>query len=203
MSQLTLTFDIELAKPKPKSRSEEADALGITLLELARREIQASYEHWEKLGFSRKEYYDMRCSVLECPEVYAGMDCYKPLFAAWEKGGAEGLRQYHAERRGQQYQYKPPKPYAPWSLERKWAERARRLMTRTRKQFSLIDFYCEALQAKVLENPQYFGVCPLPGEFQCNVFPAIAIEQQAAISKEVALREQEHSTITTQPGDKP
>jgi len=200
MSQLTLTFDVELAKPKPKSRSEEADALGITLLELMERELQASYEHWEKLGFSRQEYYDLRCSVLECPEVYAGMDCYKPLFAAWEQGGAEGVRQYHAERLGRSCKAKPPKPYTPWPLERKWAERARRLMARTRKQFSLVEFYCEALQAKVLENPQYFGICPLPSEFQCAVFPAIAAEHQAVIAKEIALKRQEDATTTTQSG---
>lgn len=47
-----------------------------------------------------------------------------------------------------QHQPKLAKPYAPWSQSRKWGARVRRLIERTKKNFSLIDLYCNTLQAE-------------------------------------------------------
>jgi hypothetical protein len=85
---------------------------------------------------------------------------------------------------------KPYKPYRPWSLERKQRERSRRMMERFRKKFSLPELFIFAVQDAVIENPWYYGCCPLPDagdSFPANVPDLKYLE---AIAREAKLREE-------------
>jgi hypothetical protein len=63
------------------------------------------------------------------------------------------------------------------------------MIERLQKKYSLrVENYFTEMQAKVLENPQYFGVCPLPGIVDtCPIHHALG-RQVMAIKKEILLR---------------
>lgn len=81
------------------------------------------------------------------------------------------------------------KPYKAWSLRRKYGERCKRLITRVRKSSTF--WYAEELQDRVLESPEYYGVCPLPAEKACTCKPEQRISwmrQAEAIARENSYR---------------
>ena len=70
--------------------------------------------------------------------------------------------------------------YKPWAEDRKLKNRGRKLNERINKRFSIPDFLHPALQEAVLENPEYYGVCPLPSEHSCVVKPDQRLRWQRA-----------------------
>ena len=82
---------------------------------------------------------------------------------------------------------KPPKPYQPWSNERKFRTRIARLSARVEKNFSIPEMRIAKLLDLCAENPQYLGLCVLPGVTdRCQV--SFNIAQIAAVEKEKMLR---------------
>lgn len=86
--------------------------------------------------------------------------------------------------------------YRPWTEERKLSNRGRKLNERINKKFSIPELLHPELQAAVLENPEYYGVCPLPSETSCVVKPNQRlgwIRSEEAKALEATLREQERT----------
>ena len=86
------------------------------------------------------------------------------------------------------------KPYRSWSLRRKYGNRCVRMMERIRKRSTL--WFCEELQAHVLTNPEYFGVCPLPSEGGCTCQPEQRLmwaRSEAAKQRECLLRQRDRN----------
>lgn len=82
---------------------------------------------------------------------------------------------------------KPPRPYRPWSDERKFRARIARLNARLEKDFSIPEIRRAKLLDLCAENPQRFGLCLLPGAAdRCPV--TFNIAHLAAIEREKALR---------------
>jgi hypothetical protein len=90
---------------------------------------------------------------------------------------------------------KPSRPYIPWSLERKQRERVKKLLQRISKRYSLIDLFVDAVQDELLSNPQYFGVCPLPGSADSCKIVLRNLVQETAIAYEQQLRLTEHLPV--------
>lgn len=83
-------------------------------------------------------------------------------------------------------------PYRPWSIERKQRNRVQKLKTRILKKYSFPGLWIEAMQGKLLDMPQYFGVCPLPQSVnQCQLYLADLIQNPAKL-KEMEIREAEY-----------
>ena len=70
--------------------------------------------------------------------------------------------------------------YRPWSEDRKLRNRGRKLNERINKRFSIPEFLHPALQEAVFENPEYYGVCPLPSEESCVIKPEQRLRWQRA-----------------------
>ena len=84
----------------------------------------------------------------------------------------------------------PEKPYRQRSLLTKQRTRLTRLRTRILSKTPL--FFFEQYQAKLVENPEYYGVCIIEGI--CNINPGQRlgwIAQAQAIARENELRAQE------------
>jgi hypothetical protein len=82
---------------------------------------------------------------------------------------------------------KPSKAYQPWSDERKFRARIRRLSVRVEKDFSIPEMRIAKLLHLCAENVQYLGLCVLPGVTdRCQV--SFNIAQIAAVEKEKMLR---------------
>ena len=83
----------------------------------------------------------------------------------------------------------PEKPYRQRSPLTKQRTRLTRLRTRILRQAPL--FFFEQYQAKIAENPEYYGVCIIDGV--CNINPGQRlgwIAQEKAIQRENELRTQ-------------
>lgn len=83
----------------------------------------------------------------------------------------------------------PEKPYRQQSLTTKQRTRLTRLRTRILRQAPL--FFFEQYQAKLVENPEYYGVCII--DSVCNINPGQRlgwIAQEKAIQRENELRAQ-------------
>lgn len=83
----------------------------------------------------------------------------------------------------------PEKPYRQQSLLTKQRTRLTRLRTRILYKTPL--FFFEEYQQKLIENPEYYGVCILAQEGACNINPGQRlgwIAQQKAIERENELR---------------
>lgn len=85
---------------------------------------------------------------------------------------------------------KPAKPYIPHTKERKQRNRTRLLLERVKRQFSFPEFWIEKVQNELLSNPEYYGICPLPGSIAACKLNAIDYDpaRLAAIAKEQELR---------------
>lgn len=184
--QLSL-FDLsEFTPPKPCSRSEEADALGISLLELLDREEQLNAEFY---GLS----YPERCESvfwLSKPLEYIRYD----RFSSGDlPAKPKGLRQIRLKWLQSKQDDPAPKRQCKQSQIKSWSEpklfanRCNRLHKRMGKSFGLQSLREDAIWNTVLQNPMYFGVCPLPSESSCEINPgqlllwrdkAIAIEKE-------------------------
>lgn len=79
--------------------------------------------------------------------------------------------------------------YKPWTQERKVANRLRLLHQRIEKKWTLIDLKQDALFEAVLDNSQYFGVCPLPGSIESSRITLPNFAKEAAIAYEIQLRQ--------------
>lgn len=86
---------------------------------------------------------------------------------------------------------KKPKRFQEWPIERKWQERLKRLHQLSKKLYSLTELYCHDLQQRAVNNPQYFGVCPLPGAIDSSKLNLSDLLPNPAKEFEKALREQE------------
>ena len=85
----------------------------------------------------------------------------------------------------------PEKPYRQRSLLTKQRTRLTRLRTRILSKTPL--FFFEQYQAKLVENPEYYGVCIVTHEGACNINPGQRlgwIAQEKAIARENELRAQ-------------
>ena len=83
--------------------------------------------------------------------------------------------------------------YKPWSEERKFGNRGRKLNERVRGKYSIPDLFCTALQSAVLQNPEYYGICPLASEKLCIVKPDQRLRWlRAAEAKALEARLREH-----------
>ncbi len=78
-------------------------------------------------------------------------------------------------------------PIRQWSVEAKQRKRLTELHKKMRAKYSFPDMRHQAIQTKVLTNPDYYGVCPLPSEFECKYYPP-NLAQQAAIELENKMR---------------
>ena len=88
-------------------------------------------------------------------------------------------------------------PYRPWSIERKQRNRVHKLKTRMRKKYSFPALWIEAMQAKLLDMPQYFWVCPLPSTAkECPVYLSDRIPNPAKL-REIELRDAEYRLYLT------
>ncbi|MCD8487872.1 MAG: hypothetical protein LRZ84_14340 [Desertifilum sp.] len=81
------------------------------------------------------------------------------------------------------------KPYRPWTEERRIANRLRLLHQRMVKKWSLVELRQEALYDAVSRQPQYYGVCPLPGSQDACTIKLPNPEREAAIQFEIMDRE--------------
>ena len=87
-----------------------------------------------------------------------------------------------------------PQTYNSWSEERKFRNRCRKLKERVGGKYSIPDLFCTALQSAVLQNPEYYGVCPILSERSCIVKPDQRLgwlRANEAKALEARLREQE------------
>ena len=85
----------------------------------------------------------------------------------------------------------PEKPYRQRSLLTKQRTRLTRLRTRILSKTPL--FFFEQYQAKLVENPEYYGVCIVAHEGTCHINPGQRlgwIAQEKAIARENELRAQ-------------
>ena len=83
--------------------------------------------------------------------------------------------------------FQPAKAYQPWSNERKFRTRIARLSAQVKKDFSIPEMRIARLLDCCAKNPQYLGLCLLPGAAdRCQV--SFNIAQIAAIEKEKMLR---------------
>jgi hypothetical protein len=101
--QMAISLELEPQSKPIRSRSDEAEALGIPLLELFRHEQDALYEKWAKLGVSRKEYWELRLSAIDFNQKDSD------VVALYKSGGLEALRQRLAEESA-----RPRKPPNYW-----------------------------------------------------------------------------------------
>jgi hypothetical protein len=84
--------------------------------------------------------------------------------------------------------------YQPWTLQRKQRNAVRRMLERFHKKWSLPEFWIPLVQEKILEDPWYYGCCPLPSEGSCIIpDPDRILARRKVMEKELALRAQEQS----------
>jgi hypothetical protein len=81
----------------------------------------------------------------------------------------------------------PQRPIRQWSNAAKQRKHLNDLHKKMAAKYSFPELRHQAIQAKVLDNPDYYGVCPLPSEFECRYYPPNLI-QIAAIKRENKLR---------------
>jgi hypothetical protein len=101
--QTALELNLQPQSKAIRSRSDEAEALGISLLEMIRCEQDGLYEKWAKLGVSRKEYWDLRLSAID----YNQKD--SDVVALYKAGGLKALHERFAEESA-----RPRKPPNYW-----------------------------------------------------------------------------------------
>ena len=82
-----------------------------------------------------------------------------------------------------------PKPYRPHSLERKQRRHLKDMVTRIHKKYSFPDMWIPLIQEKLLTNPRYYGVCPLPGAIDASPVEFPSEAQLQAIELENQLRD--------------
>lgn len=160
--------------------------------------VAPEIKRWMKLGATQEEFHDLHLGVLDSPEVYGGIKSWKPLFAAWKEAGLEGVRNYWAKIRNRSRKPSKPKTFKPWSRERKLQNRLRKLDLRARKLYTLLpDEYIEYIQTELLQNPEYYGICPLLGSVEsCKLnYQDYVLDFQQARLLEAQLREQESGLV--------
>lgn len=81
-----------------------------------------------------------------------------------------------------------PRDYIPWSEERKNRNRIRLMIERMRRKWSIPAMFIDAVQSHLLTNPQYFGVCPLPGAIDHCITHRDSEARLKAIAYEQELR---------------
>jgi hypothetical protein len=101
--QMAIPLELQPQSKAIRSRSDEADALGLPLLEMLRREQDGLYEKWSKLGVSRKEYWDLRLSAIDFNQKDSD------VVTLYNTGELEALRQRLAEESA-----RPRKPPNYW-----------------------------------------------------------------------------------------
>jgi hypothetical protein len=67
--------------------------------------------------------------------------------------------------------YTLQKPIRRWSLEAKRRNRLNKIHKRLKNEYSIVELFHQAIQSKILENPDYYGICPLPIEFSSAYYP--------------------------------
>jgi hypothetical protein len=151
------------------SKTPEQEAAFQALL----AECQREAAELEAIG--HQLYPDEFVGMRKCP-----IDQYKAVCAVWHK--SNGRQLVETIDRVPPLKKKKP-PIRQWSLVAKQRSRLVKLHQRLHRQYSFPEMFHQALQEKVLQNPDYYGVCPLPSEGQCAYYPP-NLRQIAAIKLE-------------------
>jgi hypothetical protein len=163
--------------PTPKIRSPANDrtsaqeALFQSALEAGRREVI----ELEAIGRSLYPDFDRM--------INAPVDRYLNICTIWHKSKGLDLTDGWEKERLPQIPGKPIPPIRQWSIEAKQRKRLSQLHKHFKAKYSIPELLHQSIQAKVLTNPDYYGVCPLPSEFQCRYYPP-NLKQIAAIALE-------------------
>lgn len=172
-------MQLELFKPNDKAKTEshrspEQEAAFQLILERGRREV------FEQEEIGRSIYPDFT-RMIECPT-----DRYINICRLWHKSKGKQLETNHEAIKLDQ----PAKPKAPirqWSVDAKRRKRLTELHRKMSAQYSIPELRHQAIQLKILTNPDYYGVCPLPSEFECKYYPP-NLKQIQAIELENSMR---------------
>ena len=151
--QLTLSLDGDV-QPRPLLRTTAQETSFQNLLNTLRAETQQILE--VAISLSGESF----TSLVDVPT---------PLLKVFGKPSVDSLPTAISGK---------TRAYRSWSLKAKYGLRCKRLMARVRKRTTL--WFFEELQAQVLNNPEYFGVCPLPSETICHCDPEQRLRWQQA-----------------------
>lgn len=163
--------------PTPKIRSPvngrtpEQEAAYQAALEVGRREVI----ELEAIGRSLYPDFDRM--------INAPIDRYLKICTVWHKSRGLDLKDGWEKERLPQISVKPTPPIRQWSIEAKQRKRLSQLHKQYQAKYSIPELFHKSIQAKVLSNPDYYGVCPLPSEFECKYYPP-NLKQIAAIALE-------------------
>ena len=171
-NQLTL---FEIAQPKPTNgRSPEQQEWLDNFLASLMAETQAQ----EAIG---RELFDANWSIKSCK------DCSQiaEVMEVWRS--RNGIKTISVEREPSKFIAKSA-PYKPWSNDRKWRDRLRKLRLRAEKKYQIPDLLIDFLLSEVGKNPQYFGLCMLPEASDRCPCEYDSPARLAALAKEAELR---------------
>jgi hypothetical protein len=163
--------------PIPKIRSPvngrtlAQEALFQAALEVGRQEVA-------KLEAIGKSLYPDFGRMINAPTLR-----YLKICTIWHKSRGLDLTDGWEKERMPQVPSKPKPPIQQWSIEAKRRKRLAQLHKQFKAKYSIPELFHQSIQVKVLTNPDYYGVCPLPSEFQCQYYPP-NLKQIAAIALE-------------------
>jgi hypothetical protein len=190
----TTLFDVQnFAPPKPASRSEEAAALGLSLLDFLAKEERLNSDFY---GLSYPERMEAAFFLGE-PLEYIRYDRFQRKDLPPKPRNLRRLREKWLRTKSES-----PMPavkskktgYKPWSSARVFANRCNLLRNSASRRFSIQPMREQSIWDQVLQNPAYFGVCPLPTETNCVINPGQTLlnqKKQAAIALETQMRTEE------------
>lgn len=178
--QLPLVFDIPVYKPPAtwqNSRTPQAEASSQKILEQIRQETseimavaQRIYPeecpHWDTLRAIPTEQLQVVCS-----EYYLLNPL--PIMPEISRTPAK------------------PKPWQPWTIERKRRNRIRRLEVRLKKRWAIPELFIKNYLDACASNPQMFGLCLLPTASDRCPVAFDSPQKIAALELESRLREKE------------
>jgi hypothetical protein len=147
-------------QPTPTDRrTAEQEAAHQASLAAGRAEVL----ELEEIGRSLYADFDR---MLNCPP-----DRYIRICHLWHQSKGRNLDAEHANIRIYVSTSKAPTLIRRWSIEAKRRQRLRKLHQRMAKLYSIPELFHTAIQSKVLLNPDYYGICPLPIELKCAYYP--------------------------------
>lgn len=115
--------------------------------------------------------------------INAPIDRYLEVCTIWHKSRGLDLKDGWEKERMPQAVGKPKPPIRQWSIEAKRRKRLIQLHRKFKGKYSIPELFHESIQSQLLTNPDYYGICPLPSEFECKYHPP-NLAQIAAIALE-------------------
>ncbi len=190
--QGVLALDGDIA-PVPLGKTEKQRAVLESILVKCRDETAIILDAVNQIRENEKPFKSLK----DVPTILMQQARVK-VFGHQDKDRAEASKANRKAVRSQtekvESQKDSTKPYRPWSQERLFQNRGRLVNKRIQNKFTIPSFLAEALQEKVLTNPEYYGVCPLPSETQCTIKPEQRlgwIKSQKAKLREAELQRDE------------